>query len=111
MRPQAVTIDRGKHLKLIVYGDGENPAVGDGGRAVYWTRNRLAPNHLAGGGIEREHLGITGGDVEPAVGIGDAAAEIPVIRILGLDIEAPDAIAAFGIVGGDRGLTVLGKDA
>ena len=75
MRPQLSTVVGGKRVKLVLDRDGKDPAIRNGRRAVHRSGDVLAPDHLAVGGIERQHLGIPGRDVKPVIPEARPAAE------------------------------------
>jgi hypothetical protein len=60
-------------------------------------RDILAPDYLAVGRIERQHLGISGRDVEPVVPERRPAAECVAAQLFGLQIDLPDAAAITGV--------------
>ena len=56
MRPQAAAVIGRQHVELVLDGDREDPAIGDGRRRVHRRRDVLPPDHLAVGRIERQDL-------------------------------------------------------
>ncbi len=61
----------------------------------------LAPDHLAVGRIERQHLGIAGRHVEAAIPECRSAAKGVAALVLGLQVDPPDPVAARRIDGAD----------
>ena len=79
----------------------EHPAIGDRRRTVHRGADIGAPDYLAVGRIERQHLGIAGRDVKPVVPERRPAAERAAAQFLGLQIDAPYPLAARGVEGAD----------
>src|SRR5258707_9115669 len=64
MRPQFAALAGVESVELVFHRDRKDAAIGDGGRTVHRRADVGAPDHLAVGGIERQHLGIAGGNIE-----------------------------------------------
>jgi hypothetical protein len=108
--PEKAAVLGGQRVDLIVDGDGEDPPAADRRGRAHRRRQALRPDHLAARRIEREDLGETRGDIEPIRLIGDAAAEEAGPLVVGLEIDAPDLLAALGIVRGHDRARVHGEN-
>src|SRR5579872_1227935 len=116
MRPQPMPVGSSKDFEFVIDGNREDTAGKGGRRSVRRACQTLAPDFLAGRGIDGNNLGIAGGDEDAPAVISNAAAEHWCVGILRLRIEAPYPVAAFrverrnDIVGVGRKYPAVGDD-